>query len=178
MNSHRTFKFSTSIVALLILSLTCCAKNDSEQPIQSQKILIELQYSGGQIAPEYIPKLQVIEGSIARLQTGANTREAEIPIDLNKHLLAKATNPNFLALDSASLKVNTEELMKKMGSTSPNIMDASVPTIRVWKGQSYHTVSFYAPRAYMRHTGDNPGLARFVELLNDLEQLYSFFPDN
>ena len=135
-----------------------------------------MRYLGGQISPDQVPKLQILEGGSARLQRKGESTVATLEKQLAHELFSQARNPKFLSLDSTTLDETTKDLLRKQGGPIPRIMDASRPSIRVWTGQEFHEVSFYAPRQYLRLSGENPDLALFVELLEELEAVMSQFP--
>lgn len=167
------------MAAILSFIFFGCGDETSSMPSKTvQYVLIKLQYADGQIAPEFIPKLQILETGEAHLVAREESKETQLSDAQFKTLLTKASNPNFLTLDSAKLQGSTQILMQEQGGPIPRIMDASTTTIRVWTGKSFHEVSFYAPRQYLRLSGDNPDLARFVDLLEELENVLSLFPNN
>ena len=175
MNHQKTIRACLPILGILCFSLLGCGtQNESDQQI----VLIELQYQGGQIPQEQIPNLQILSNNTARLVTGAQIKEIQLSETQFQNLLLKATDPNFLALDSAMLKDKTRALIREQGSPMPRVIDASTPRIRCWTGKYYHEVSFNAPRLFLRHSGDNPDLTYFVDLLDELEKLMGLFLNN
>jgi hypothetical protein len=159
------------------MSLSGCAAEQASISEQSEgQVLIELQYGGGAAPANLIPKLQVLDRGFARLHSGGATSEIELPQAQFKELLADANDPAFMELNSDTLLKRTRTLMLEQGGPIPRIMDASTPEISIWTGESYHSVSFYAPRVFLRHSGENPELQVIVELLTQLETILSSFP--
>ena len=140
--------------------------------------LIELRYTGGQISPEFLPKLQIREGNTALFVKAAQSKVIALNQKQIDTLLTKVRQSNFLALDSESLQKKTLDLIKQQDGPKDLILDASAPKIRVWTGDDYHEVTFYAPRHYLRLSGENPDLALFVEVLDELEKIAAMFSNN
>jgi hypothetical protein len=160
-------------VIFLLITLGGCGDEQSSAATEKGRVLIELKYLGGAVAEEFKPKLEILEGGVAIVRRAGTGKEVRLSESEMKSLYDFAIEGGFLDLNSNALQERTSTLIRNQGGPITNVMDGSLPEIKVWNGEAYHTVSFYAPRQFIKHSGDNPELAIFVELLTSLEAILS-----